>query len=45
MTVIAGDPGLFEVELGEVPEGVRLVAGLTATVEVQPRTATPPVTP
>jgi RND family efflux transporter MFP subunit len=29
------------IELGDVPEGVRLVAGLTATVEVQPRTATP----
>ncbi|MBS7811142.1 efflux RND transporter periplasmic adaptor subunit [Roseococcus pinisoli] len=33
------------IELGEVPEGVLLVAGLTATVEVQPRpeaaTATP----
>lgn len=29
------------IELGEVPAGVRLVAGLTATVEVQPQTATP----
>jgi hypothetical protein len=28
------------IELGEVPEGVRLVAGLTATVEVQPSTPT-----
>jgi RND family efflux transporter MFP subunit len=27
------------IELGEVPEGVRLVAGLTATVEVQPSAA------
>jgi RND family efflux transporter MFP subunit len=33
------------IELGEVPEGVRLVAGLTATVEVRPRTSAPVATP